>query len=78
MNRQRRNRIELVMTKLDELREEIEALRDEEQEAFDNLPESLQEGERGEAMNEAIENLDSAAEGFGDIADYLSDAMGGD
>lgn len=47
MNRQRRNRIELVMTKLDELRE-------------------------------AIENLDSAADGIGDVADYLSDAMGGD
>lgn len=61
MNRERRKRIDTVRDKLEELMEEIEALHDEEAEAYDNLPESLQESERGEAMSEAVDNLEIVA-----------------
>lgn len=43
-----------------EIVEELERLRDEEQEAFDALPEGLQQGERGQDMENAISELDSA------------------
>lgn len=66
MNKQRRNRIRKALTEY--LREEApqrEALlavlheaRDEEEEAFDSLAESLQDGEKGEAMQEAISALE--------------------
>ena len=36
--------------KVEELKDKIEAVRDEEEMVYDNLPESLQEGERGEKM----------------------------
>ena len=49
MNKERRKRIEEVRQTLAELREELAEIHDEEQEAYDNLPEGLQEGERGEA-----------------------------
>lgn len=42
----------------------VEGLRDEEQEAFDGLPESLQGGERGDQMQEAIQYLDDAISGI--------------
>lgn len=46
---------EIDLTALMELVEEI---RDEEQERFDNLPESVQDGERGERMSGVIDALD--------------------
>ncbi|NBT31696.1 MAG: hypothetical protein EBT13_07275 [Rhodobacteraceae bacterium] len=74
MNKDRRNRIATAISELEallndkiaDIRMEIESLRDEEQEAFDNLPESLQYAERGQAMEEAINNLDYALDALGE------------
>lgn len=55
-----------------EIREEIETLRDEEQDSFDNLPEGLQQGEKGQAMEDAVNAMDDAMselESFGDDID---------
>lgn len=41
---------------------ELEAVKEEEQEAFDNMPESLQGGEKGQAMEAAIEALEESVE----------------
>ena len=67
MNNERRKRIKAIATKLDELRatfdslrEEVETIRDEEQEAFDAMPESFQNGEKGEKSQAAIDALDEA------------------
>lgn len=45
---------------LSEAVEIITFARDEEQEAFENLPENLQYSERGERMEESIASLDEA------------------
>ena len=66
MNAKRRNAIDSVINELIEKFEEIKAeaidqlseIRDEEQEAYDNLPESLQESERGENMQDCIDALE--------------------
>lgn len=66
MNTKRRNAIDSVINELIEKFEEIKAeaidqlseIRDEEQEAYDNLPESLQESERGENMQNCIDALE--------------------
>lgn len=47
MNKQRRTKINEALVLIDRAREILEEVRDEEQESFDNLPEGLQEGERG-------------------------------
>lgn len=60
MNAQRRKEIAAAILTLDEAKNQIEAVRDDEQAAFDNLPESLQQGEKGQSMEEAIGNLDDA------------------
>lgn len=74
MNNTRRKAIQNIMDKLEELMEEIEAIKDEEQEAYDNLPESLQNSERGEVMDSAIYNLDDAAENVQLVIDALESA----
>ncbi len=48
---------------------------DEEQEAFDNLPESLQETERGEKMSNAIEQMDYAISSIEDAIDNIEEAQ---
>ena len=66
MNAKRRNAIDSVINELIEKFEEIKAeaidqlseIRDEEQEAYDNLPESLQESEKGENMQNCIDALE--------------------
>ena len=67
MNKERRKRIEEASAKIAEAeaalqaaQEIIQEVRDGEESARDNLPESLQDGERGQAMQEAIDALDSA------------------
>ena len=67
MNAQRRKALADLMdriTKLgkdrDDIKNELETLRDEEQESFDNMPEGLQQGDRGQAMEEAIGELEEA------------------
>lgn len=69
MNNDRRARINKIISALQDLNEEISAIRDEEQEAFDNMPEGLQSSERGEQSQEAISNLESAS--LDDIISYL-------
>lgn len=71
MNNYRRKQIEKLTAQIEEI---IESLRDEEQEAFDNLPESLQSGERGEKMESAIDALDYAADDLQECLDHLSEA----
>lgn len=74
MNNARRTKIEKLHSRLRDIIDLINELVDEEREAFDNLPESLQEGERGEAMEEAIDCLESAACSAEEAIDYLIDA----
>lgn len=74
MNNDRRKRIEAISANLSELRDAIETIRDEEQEAFDNMPESLQCSERGELSESAISALDNAASEIENIESYLSEA----
>lgn len=44
----------------DKLIERLECVRDDEQEAYNNLPESLQLAERGDAMLECIDAINDA------------------
>ena len=46
--------------KFEDIKSELETLRDEEQDKYDNMPESLQSGDRGETLQATIDNLESA------------------
>lgn len=71
MNKERRKRISAIDTaaikaKAEELkgliesaREEYESIRDEEQDYYDNMADNFQQSEKGEAAQEAIDNLDT-------------------
>lgn len=58
MNKIRRKKLEEVRTLIEKVDGLLQEIRDDEQEAFDNLPEALQGGERGEAMEAAMDAMD--------------------
>ena len=74
MNKDRRQRIDDVKIKLTELNEEVQALHDEEEEAFDSMPESLRESEKGEGMTEAVNALETAFSEIESACDLLGTA----
>ena len=57
MNKMRRKELAKIIDLLSEAKEQLEAVRDDEEEAFDNLPESLQESECGQSMQNAIDAM---------------------
>ncbi len=64
MNAQRRKRIATVEALLSQARDLLEEIASEEREAFENLPDSLQDSERGFRMQDI---LDALEQGVGDI-----------
>ncbi|MBM6866392.1 hypothetical protein H6A66_14625 [Bacteroides caecigallinarum] len=73
MNRERRKRIMQLSEKLSEVRTSLESICEEEEDAFDNMPESLQESERGEQMQEYIETMEEAISNIEEIESNLEE-----
>lgn len=67
MNRQRREKLDKAIGLINEADSIIADVLGEEQEAFDNMPESLQEADAGQAMQEAISALEEAQTGIEDV-----------
>ena len=75
MNKQRRNAIKKIISELEKIKstildkcDEVSNIQSEEEDAFDCMPESLQDGDRGCAMQEAIDMLDDISGNIEDIA----------
>lgn len=53
---------------------DLNEIKDNEQETFDNMPESLQNGERGSTSSEAIGQLETAISGIDTLREALEQA----
>lgn len=73
MNKERRKAIESAMATLAQARELVEDARDAERDYFDNMPESLQSGEKGERASAAADALDEACCAMDEIESYFGD-----
>lgn len=79
MNKARRASLKLTLSKIEtltayieEIKEDLQGVLDEEEEAYENLPESIQGSERGEQMQEYIEALEGAIDSLDEFdADEL-------
>jgi len=58
-----------------DIRERIEEIRDEEQEYLDHMPDAFADGCKGEAANDVIEALDEAMEVLQSIEDETGVAV---
>lgn len=64
MTSEQRTRLQQAAVFLSQATEIIQAVKDQIEEAYEELSESAQEGTRGEAMQEDIANLDDALTGI--------------
>lgn len=74
MNKERRMKISNTIKKIEQVKEELQEILNEEESVFDNMPENLQSSMRGEeseeainCMSEAIDALDNAIEQLEEI-----------
>lgn len=77
MNKQTRKKIEKLTESLDEIKCAVENFQCDEEEKFCSLPDGIQDSERGEEFQAAIENLESAASSIEEAIDYLNEITEG-
>ena len=74
MNAERRKAIGKAVDLLSQALEAIEAARDEEQDYYDNMPESILAGAKGDTAQEAVSALDDAATAIQEAIDRAESA----
>lgn len=75
MNKQRRKQLEDIQNNLQNIMSELEILKDEEQEYFDNMPDSLQYGEKGDKAQEAVDAIEGAINGIDEVLESINNAI---
>lgn len=71
MNAQERKEIGKHIAVLNDIKDKLESMKDDEEMKYDNMPESLQDSERADEMLEAVDNLDSAISSIEETVEYL-------
>lgn len=75
MNKSKRARINQAISLIDNAMDIVDGVVTDEQDSFDNLPESFQSGDKGQIMEGAIDNLESASEFLQNAIEELELAM---
>lgn len=68
MNKQRREKLRNINRKLEEINSELNAVKDDEEWAFESMPENLQSSMRGEDSQEYISIME-------DVIDHIEQAL---
>lgn len=71
MNKERRKKIEKIVDKLMELQADLQWINEEEEDARDAMPESLQDTERYSESEEASQAMEDADYAIQEAIDYL-------
>lgn len=77
MNKIRRKALQEIFDKLSALSDELESIKEEEDESRENMPENLQGSERYEQSETASGNTDEAMEYLSSACDSIESAMEG-
>lgn len=72
MNKARREEIKKVVDYIESAYMILDEIKDEEEEAFNNLPDGIAESERGEMMEENVDTMDDCINNLWDIVDVLN------
>jgi hypothetical protein len=75
MNAERRKEIERAKTLIEEAKSILETAASDEREYYDNMPESLQSGDKGEKAIAAADALDEAVNAIDDIVSNIETAV---
>lgn len=75
MNATRRKQLAKLVEQLESIMSDIDTIREQEQEAYDNMPDSIQESERGDRMSEIIDSIQYAYDNVSDAVDNINEAI---
>lgn len=75
MNKNRRKELKNIVDQLNDLKSSIDFVTDDERFAFDNLPESFQGSEKGEKIEENIDDLEEVIESIEECISTLEDII---
>jgi len=75
MNNARRIELDKIVQAISDLRSQLDTVRDHEQDAYDNMPESFQEGVRGQVSQAALDNIDNALSSLEEAEEALTEAQ---
>jgi len=73
MNKQRRKELRKIKDKLIDIQTELENIKEQEEEAYENMPDSLKNTEKGQKMEEGISSLDGAYDIINDAISYIEE-----
>lgn len=73
MNKMRRDQIHMVIQKISNIIQVLEAILGDEQDAYDNMPDGLKESERGMNSIDAQESIESAMSALEDASACLEE-----
>lgn len=71
MNKERRDRLSDVIASLEEAKDLLEDVKNDEQDAFDNMPVGLQCSERGSKMEDYIELMEDAVDQIDNVCTFI-------
>lgn len=74
MNAARRKQLNEIAGKLADLQNELDSIKDAEQDAFDAMPEGFQGSERGEKSEAAIDAMNDASSSIESAIDEINNA----
>jgi hypothetical protein len=75
MNKQRRRAILIVIDQLENIERAVNDIQCEEQEYYDNMPESLQSSEAGERAEEVSGILEEITGSIGELVEQLNECI---
>lgn len=75
MNNTKRKELSKAIDLLNQARDIVDTIMNDEQEGFYNMTEGLQQTERGQAMEEAAENLGCAIDSIDEAVSFIEDAQ---
>ena len=75
MNKERRKALNEIIEQLKVLRDEVESLKYEEEYYYDAMPEGIQNSEKGEKAEAAIEALNSALDSIDETVSSIEEAI---
>lgn len=73
MNNQRRKEIAKAVAMLDDVNDILDGVNCDENDAYDNMPENLQDSDRASNMQDNIDKLDDACSSISEIIDSLNE-----
>ena len=76
MNKQRRTKLKGIVADISRIMNNIESVKDDEQESLDSLPDSLADSSRASEMENNIDLLEEACSGLEDAASIINDVIG--